>query len=371
MAGMRRSERETAQVSAARVVIGAHGGPPVPPSAFFRRNPDLVAYAGRARDRGLPALSFLWLDGPQVWRCDVETTGSPPGRVAMMLAEAVPAPYDLTPRELQVLTLIAGGLTNVEICARLHTSRRTAATHVEHILAKLGQATRSGAAAMAIGNDLLLLPLPAGTALDGLPIAALADSADGTPIVASHRAVRRHPVRLGSIYPLTGAGDGDGLAMRRGAALAVEELNARGGVGGRRVEHLPLRVDTADPGAALRAVDDLLSTGVDAITFGHLLPEQQVPALERAAGLGAPVLNSMVSPAVSARVRADPHLLGHTFQVSATEDAYVGGFVRSMTRLRDSGEWRPRNDRLLPILRDTFADPSQTGPLVALAERHG
>jgi len=346
----------------ARVVVSEHGEQFARPRDFFARNPELVAYARRVRERGLRALSFLWADDGRIWRCDAEAAG--PG--AVLHAEAVDAPYGLTPRELQVLTLIAGGLTNADICARLHTSRRTTATHVEHILAKLGQKTRSGAVAMALGHDLLVLPLPAGTALDDLPIAALA-AADRAPA----RPVRRRPIRLGSVYPRTGTADGDGQAMRRGAALAVEEINAHGGVAGRPLEHLPLRVDTTEPGAALRAVDHLLDAGVDAITFGHLTPSQQIPALERAAALGAPVLNSMVSPAVSERVRADPHRLGRTFQVSATEDAYVAGFIRSVTRLRDSGEWRPRNRRLLPILRDTIDGARLAGPLSALAERHG
>ncbi|MBT8226090.1 MAG: response regulator transcription factor [Dactylosporangium sp.] len=55
-----------------------------------------------------------------------------------------PAPRDdirldpLTTREREVLTLIAGGMTNTEIAARLSLSRGTVKTHVSHVLAKLG-----------------------------------------------------------------------------------------------------------------------------------------------------------------------------------------------------------------------------------------
>nr|WP_239106218.1 helix-turn-helix transcriptional regulator [Streptomyces rubrogriseus] len=48
----------------------------------------------------------------------------------------------LTPREREVADLIAEGLTNRQIAERLVISKRTADTHVEHILTKLGVASR-------------------------------------------------------------------------------------------------------------------------------------------------------------------------------------------------------------------------------------
>ena len=49
----------------------------------------------------------------------------------------------LTDAELKVAALVAEGLTNPDIGARLMLSRRTVATHVSHILRKLGAATRA------------------------------------------------------------------------------------------------------------------------------------------------------------------------------------------------------------------------------------
>lgn len=48
----------------------------------------------------------------------------------------------LTGAELRVVGLAAEGLTNREIAARLFVSRRTVATHLEHVFQKLGFSTR-------------------------------------------------------------------------------------------------------------------------------------------------------------------------------------------------------------------------------------
>jgi DNA-binding CsgD family transcriptional regulator/tetratricopeptide (TPR) repeat protein len=63
-------------------------------------------------------------------------------------------PAGLTPRQLDVLVLLADDLTNAEIAARLVLSVRTVDHHVASILEKLGVPTRRAAAAMARTMDL-------------------------------------------------------------------------------------------------------------------------------------------------------------------------------------------------------------------------
>lgn len=74
-------------------------------------------------------------------------------------AEGVPARPrthggELTDRQQEVLTLLAEGLTNAEIARRLRISPKTAGHHVSAILERLGVATRTEAAAMAIRHRL-------------------------------------------------------------------------------------------------------------------------------------------------------------------------------------------------------------------------
>jgi len=55
----------------------------------------------------------------------------------------------LTPRELEVLQLVAAGRSNGEIATALFISTKTASVHVSNILAKLGVSGRGEAAAVA------------------------------------------------------------------------------------------------------------------------------------------------------------------------------------------------------------------------------
>jgi DNA-binding NarL/FixJ family response regulator len=77
--------------------------------------------------------------------------------VAALSDPAPPAgdlPDGLTPREAEVLALIAEGLTNGEIADRLVVSAATVKSHVNHIFAKIGARDRAQAVVYAYANGI-------------------------------------------------------------------------------------------------------------------------------------------------------------------------------------------------------------------------
>ena len=68
--------------------------------------------------------------------------------VGLTTLDVVARPVEALPED--GLALIEEGLTNREIAARLMRSRRTVATHVEHILAKLGVGSRAAIASESV-----------------------------------------------------------------------------------------------------------------------------------------------------------------------------------------------------------------------------
>jgi DNA-binding NarL/FixJ family response regulator len=95
-------------------------------------------------------------------RAIVEPLGAAPAlarldRAAHALADAdqhTSAVGDLTPREIDVLRLVAAGLSNAQVAEKLYLSPRTVNTHLTAIYGKLGLTSRAAAIRYAIDRGL-------------------------------------------------------------------------------------------------------------------------------------------------------------------------------------------------------------------------
>lgn len=86
---------------------------------------------------------------PDAVRTVVDVAGGLPQRRAGL------RPAGLSEREVEVLRLVAQGLSNREVAGRLYISPRTAEHHVQHIYAKIGGSSRASAALFAMEHGLL------------------------------------------------------------------------------------------------------------------------------------------------------------------------------------------------------------------------
>jgi DNA-binding NarL/FixJ family response regulator len=79
-----------------------------------------------------------------------------PPEVAERLTDYFPKSA-LTPREVEVLTLVAKGLANKEIAAKLGTADGTVKIHVQNILSKLNASDRTHAVTIALQRGIIQL----------------------------------------------------------------------------------------------------------------------------------------------------------------------------------------------------------------------
>ena len=110
----------------------------------------LAQWLAPARTTAGAAAAWLLADGRQLTLDEALAAGlnDRPG-------DRWPAGEGLTRRESEVAELVARGMTNREIAARLYVSTRTVETHVDHILRKLDFSTRTQLVARAHEGGLL------------------------------------------------------------------------------------------------------------------------------------------------------------------------------------------------------------------------
>ncbi|MBB2946645.1 branched-chain amino acid transport system substrate-binding protein [Actinoplanes lutulentus] len=112
------------------------------------------------------------------------------------------------------------------------------------------------------------------------------DSSDRAGKAASEASATT--IRLGSVLPLTGRSNHSGESMRNGAQLAVDELNAAGGVLGKQIE-LVTADDACDPGTAVSAAQDIVKDGI-AVSVGGYCSSAVVPTLRIFRDAGIPMV---------------------------------------------------------------------------------
>ncbi|HEX6479459.1 MAG TPA: LuxR C-terminal-related transcriptional regulator, partial [Ktedonobacteraceae bacterium] len=140
---------------AQREIIGA-------PLSAVERDPYNRAVTAARTQPGEQAFAAAWSEGrtmspEQVLAARGQVTLPSPGELPSSPATASPPPYPdgLTAREVEVLRVVAQGLTNEQVAQRLVISPRTVDTHLTSIYNKIGVSSRSAATRYAIEHHLV------------------------------------------------------------------------------------------------------------------------------------------------------------------------------------------------------------------------
>lgn len=99
----------------------------------------------------------VWLAGANAILLRESAAPALSGALASRSREAQPLVEDLTPREMEVLALVADGLTNRAIAQRLGISENTVKFHLNALLGKLGAQSRTDAVVRATRLGLIAL----------------------------------------------------------------------------------------------------------------------------------------------------------------------------------------------------------------------
>lgn len=151
---------------------------------------------------------------------------------------------------------------------------------------------------------------------------------------------------IGALYPLTGPNASDGEQMNNGAQLAVDEINAAGGVGGRKLKLVALDTDLVSPEKIQQNYQKLADQGVDAVINGYLLAWDA--AMDAAATYKAPFLNASTSQAQCDKINSDAKY-NCIFQIDPPETWYGRGFPSFLNNIAATGTWKPRNKKIFIV----------------------
>lgn len=164
-----------------------------------------------------------------------------------------------------------------------------------------------------------------------LSLATAAFGAD--PIVIGIPAAQSGPV-----------GVADHQDWTNGAMMAIEELNAKGGVLGRPLEAKIIDLDMLSPEGNVAGFQSLIEGGAHAIASAFTIIPQ--PAMDTAAPSGIPYVHGNTSTVNVDLFKADPQKYRNVFQLDVAEKWYGTGFVRFMSDLKASGQWEPKNNKV-------------------------
>ena len=158
----------------------------------------------------------------------------------------------------------------------------------------------------------------------------------------NRRAYAADPSVVGLLATTTSvAGVADHLDHTQGATLAMEEINAAGGVGGREIQLLPVDLDILSPESCQAAVGRLVDAKVHAIASAFTIAP--IPTQDATVKYKCPLLWGPTQRALTEGTAREPEKYSHCFQVDPSEVHYGYTLPIFLQDMVDKGLWKPSN----------------------------
>jgi branched-chain amino acid transport system substrate-binding protein len=145
-------------------------------------------------------------------------------------------------------------------------------------------------------------------------------------------------IKIGVTLPLSGAGVANGLDMRRGMQMALDEWNAHGGFrfGGRSVKVLGLfEDDQSQPAAGVGAAQKLITEDQVNFLIGDAFrSDVTLAVMDLASQFNVPIMSGeSVSLGVESKITADPKKYANFFKGNWSSDSYADAIYGSYADL--------------------------------------
>jgi len=180
----------------------------------------------------------------------------------------------------------------------------------------------------------------AGAGVGGVAVGGVAGYLIGHSGSGSSTATSSGPkeaITIGTAAPITGPFAGDGQQMVRGQELAIEEINAAGGVGGRPLKLVKLDSKDQSPDVMKSVVQKLVSEKVAAA----FVPFTTYTSVEYPIIAAAKIPMFHVNTWHGNVEWVAKNKATNVFQGDPTEASYGSGFISTAKSLIDSGKWTP------------------------------
>lgn len=179
------------------------------------------------------------------------------------------------------------------------------------------------------------------------------------------------PIKIGGAVPLTGYAAGDGLEAKRGIELAVEDINAAGGVLGRPLQ--AVFEDTAEmgPDLTIQALERLIGRhGVHAV-FANYNTGTQTAEYDVVADSGILYVHANTDIIHHETVGGDPERYFGIFMADPAEYWYGEGLLKFLNELKASGEYNPPNNKIAIITSSVSYSAVIANAIKNKAEEYG